>query len=155
MLLINNKRYTIMENTRTVDAIMTKNVISITPETPYAEIKDLFDKNHFHHLPVLDDKKQLMGIISKEDLYKALFLISLHTKHPDYSHLKYGYISASDLMTKYPVFLEPDDMIDLAADIFLSNKLHALPILEDGDLIGIVTTHDMMQYAFTEMRSAV
>lgn len=144
-----------MENPRSVSAIMTKDVTSIGPDMPYAEIKDIFDNNHFHHLPVLNEKKQLMGIISKEDLFKAIYLISLHTKHPDYSHLKYGYISASDLMTKYPVFLEPDDLIELAVDIFLANKLHALPILDDGQLVGIVTTHDMMQFAFTEMRSEV
>jgi len=144
-----------MENLRTVDKIMTKKVKSIKLDTPYAEIKALFDDNHFHHLPVLDDKNQLMGIVSKEDLYKALYMVSLGTRKPDYSHLEYGYISASELMTKYPVFLEQDDLIELAADIFLSNKLHALPILDDGELIGIVTTHDMMQYAFTDMRSAV
>lgn len=144
-----------MENPRSVSAIMTKDVTSIGPDMPYAEIKDIFDNNHFHHLPVLNEKKQLMGIISKEDLFKAIYLISLHTKHPDYSHLKYGYISASDLMTKYPVFLETDDLIELAVDIFLANKLHALPILDDGQLVGIVTTHDMMQFAFTEMRSEV
>ena len=45
--------------------------------------------------------------------------------------------------------LEPDDTIGLAADIFLANKFHALPVVEDERLVGIVTTHDLLKYSFT------
>ncbi len=41
-----------------------------------------------------------------------------------------------------------DTCYGLAADIFLANKFHALPIVEDGILIGLVTSHDLLQYSF-------
>jgi CBS domain-containing protein len=58
-------------------------------------------------------------------------------------------------MTTYPVFLEPDDTIDLAADIFLANKFHALPILDDGQLVGLLTTHDLIRHVFSEVQNSV
>ena len=51
-------------------------------------------------------------------------------------------------MTKYPISLEPDDTIGLAADIFLANRFHALPILDDDVLVGLVTAHDLLRYSF-------
>jgi CBS domain-containing protein len=58
-------------------------------------------------------------------------------------------MTAEQFMTKYPVQLDPDDSIGLAADIFLANKFHALPIVEDGVLVGLVTSHDLLQYSFS------
>ncbi|MEZ4985775.1 MAG: CBS domain-containing protein [Saprospiraceae bacterium] len=138
-----------------VSTIMTKNVVSVREDTVFSAIKALFDKHHFHHLPVLDEKHQLKGIISREDLGKASIVLSLHTAGKTYSELAFNHITAKDLMSSYPVFLTPDDSIDLAADIFLSNKMHAVPILDDGELIGIVTTHDLLRYAFTDMRAGL
>lgn len=144
-----------MDNQHTVEQIMTKEVISILETAAFSEIKNIFANHHFHHIPVLGIDKQLKGIISKEDLTRANSILSLSTgdKHLDTPEL--DQLCAKDIMSTYPVFLTPDDQIDLAADVFLSNKMHALPILEDGRLIGIVTTHDLLRYAFTEMRSKV
>ena len=140
---------------KTVDKIMTKEVITVFETATFSEIKRIFDTHHFHHLPVLDFSNQLKGIVSKEDLAKASYLLTLNTTGKTYTEKEFDYISAKDIMSSYPVFLTPDDEIDLAADVFLSNKLHALPILEDGRLVGIVTTHDLLRYAFTEMRTGV
>ena len=139
----------------TVDKIMTKEVITVFETATFSEVKRIFDTHHFHHLPVLDFSNKLKGIISKEDLAKASYLLSLKTTGKTYSQKEFDYISAVDIMSTYPVFLTPDDDIDLAADVFLSNKLHALPILDDGQLVGIITTHDLLRYAFTEMRTGV
>lgn len=134
---------------------MTTKVVTVFETATFSEIKRVFDTHHFHHLPVLDFNNQLKGMISKEDLAKASYLLTLNTTGKTYTTKEFDYISAKDIMSSYPVFLTPDDEIDLAADVFLSNKLHALPILDDGRLIGIVTTHDLLRYAFTEMRTGV
>ena len=51
-------------------------------------------------------------------------------------------------MTKYPVSLDMEDTVGLAADIFMANKFHALPVVENNQLVGIVTTHDILLFAF-------
>jgi len=65
-----------------------------------------------------------------------------------YSKKTYNNIFAKDIMTENPVFLNPEDSIGLAADLFLENIYHAIPIMEDGVLVGIITTHDLLAYAF-------
>lgn len=57
---------------------------------------------------------------------------------------------AEDIMTRDPLIIEPADTIGLAADIFRANALHALPVVEDGELVGIVTSHDLLTYAYQE-----
>ena len=51
-------------------------------------------------------------------------------------------------MTEFPMHLDPEDSIGLAADTFLANKFHALPIVEDQVLVGLITTHDLLKYSF-------
>lgn len=136
-----------------ISSVMTRKLVTIEPETTLARIKNLFENNSFHHLPVVSAERKLVGIISKEDFARAAYLLSLNTSGKTYSHLEYGSLSAKDIMTIYPVFLEPGDTIGLAADIFLANKFHALPILEDGELIGLVTTHDLVRFAFADVIS--
>lgn len=128
--------------------IMTTNLVTVTLDTKAEQIKDLFDKNGFHHLPVVDRGENLAGIISKEDFFKISYILSLKTSGPTWSEKKYQTLRANDFMTSYPLSLDPDDTIGLAADIFLANKLHSLPIVEDGQLIGLVTSHDLLQYGF-------
>ena len=60
----------------------------------------------------------------------------------------YKEMRAEDIMTANPLSIESADTIGLAADIFRANALHALPVVDDGELVGIVTTHDLLTYAF-------
>lgn len=136
-----------------VSKIMSKNLTTVQEDSTLGHIKACFEKNHFHHLPVIKAGQQLVGIISKEDFSRAAYLISVNTGGATYSKLEYSSISAKDIMTTYPVFLEPDDTIDLAADIFLANKFHALPILDDGQLVGLITTHDLIRHVFSEVQN--
>ena len=87
-------------------------------------------------------------MISKEDFSRIAYVLSLNTSGRTFSNLKYQSLKAEDIMTKYPLSLDPDDTIGLAADIFLANKFHALPIVEDDELLGLVTTHDLLLFSF-------
>ncbi len=130
--------------------IMTTDLITVGPEQNVQAIQDLFRENDFHHLPVLDPGERLIGIISKEDVFKLSYVLSLQTTGKTYSEKEYRSLKAADIMTRYPVTLDPDDTVGLAADIFLANKFHALPIVEDEQLMGLVTTHDLLAYRFGE-----
>lgn len=130
--------------------IMTTDLITVGPEQNVQAIQDLFRENEFHHLPVLDRGERLIGIISKEDVFKLSYVLSLQTTGKTYSEKEYRSLKAADIMTRYPVTLDPDDTVGLAADIFLANKFHALPIVEDEQLMGLVTTHDLLAHRFGE-----
>ncbi len=128
--------------------LMTKDLTVIQLDTPFYKIKSIFDTNSFHHLPVVDKMAMAKGIISKNDFTNLAYQLSNETAGKTYSNKTYNNIFAKDIMTKNPVFLNPEDSIGLAADLFLENIYHALPIMEDGVLVGIITTHDLLAHAF-------
>lgn len=126
-----------------VESIMTSNLVTVRPDTPLNKVAEVFSKHNFHHLPVTDGQGMLLGIISREDFAKVAYILSFNENGKGGNA-----ICASDVMSKYPLSLSPEDSIGLAADIFLANKFHALPIIEGGVLVGLVTTHDLIAYSF-------
>ncbi len=131
-----------------IKTIMTKRLVTVSPDTDAQTIRDIFNDNDFHHLPVVDAGQVLVGIISREDFFKVNYILSLGQTGRVWSEREYQRLRAADFMTKYPLVLDPEDTIGLAADIFLANQFHALPIVDDNALVGIVTTHDLLKYGF-------
>ena len=138
-----------MDTNQAVKNIMTTNLVTIPPTATAREVKNIFNEYSFHHLPVVNGANRLLGIISKEDFSKIAYVLSLNTSGKTFSQLKYDSLQAVDFMTKYPLSLDPEDTIGLAADIFLANKFHALPIVEDDALVGLVTAHDLLLFSFS------
>ncbi len=131
-----------------VQEIMTTNPVTVPPTATLGEVRALFSKNSFHHVPVAGPGGELVGIISREDFFKVAYVLSVEAARADNTKSRFQHLMAEDIMTKYPLQLAPDDTIGLAADIFLANKFHAVPIVDDGQLVGIVTSHDLLTYAF-------
>lgn len=123
-----------------ISAILTRDVITIRPDTLAEDAKGVFTEKRIHHLPVVNDYGHLEGIISKVDLYRMEKLLE---KRPSTSPP----LKAKDFMTKHPRFLSSDIDLAEAAYIFLENKFHALPIVDDGIVVGIITTHDLLALA--------
>ncbi len=128
--------------------IMTTKLVTIPTDEKIKAIKPLFEKNNFHHLLVTDERNGLIGIISKEDFYKFTHTLTLQTTGKTWSNIKYETICAKDIMTSSPIVLAPEDTIGLAVDLFLNNQFHALPVVDTNDLVGILTTFDLMKYAY-------
>lgn len=126
-----------------VKEIMTTELTTVEPFDALNKIRDIFNSNKFHHLLVVEQGSVLKGIISESDLNKYIQLLAFDSKNAFHGPRK-----AVDIMTKSPTVLDPEDSIGLAADIFLANHFHALPVIEDQKLVGLVTTHDVLKYCF-------
>ena len=137
-----------MNPDRPIRDIMITKLVTVSSETTAEAIQTIFRENDFHHIPVVDKGETLIGIISKEDFYKVSYLMSYNTTGRTWTEKEYQALRARDFMTKFPLTLDPDDTIGLAADIFLANKFHSLPIVEDGKLIGMITAHDLLEFSF-------
>ena len=142
-----------MNAMNTVSSIMTKekDLVTVSPDTSLDEVHKLFAIHSFHHIPVVGDGQKLKGIISKQDLLKVAFSLAKRTGGQTYSEIKYHTMLVEEVMTNDPIQLDPDDTIGLAADIFLANKFHSLPIVEQDELVGIVTTHDLLKSIFNDV----
>ena len=133
-----------------IKEIMTTELISVSPDTSYEKIKSIFSKNDFHHIPVVNTDRSVAGIISRMDWLNSLKDLAEQTAGKVYNQKVLTAMVAKDFMTENPLVLDPDDNIGLAADIFLANKFHAVPIVEDNQIQGILTAHDLIEYAYTK-----
>lgn len=131
-----------------IRTIMTNELVTIHPDEKVKDIKSLFEVHNFHHLLVVEESNGLVGIISKEDFHKFTYNLTFQTTGKTWSTITYDTICAKDIMTKSPFVLDPDDTIGLAADLFLANKFHALPIVDGKALVGILTSFDLLKYSF-------
>ena len=128
--------------------IMTQMPITVNSTAALSEINRIFEENAFHHIPVVD-RGALVGIISRQDFLQMQHVLSSGWNGNVRQGSGYQDFLARDIMTEYPMCLSPDDSVGLAADIFLSNKFHALPIIDEDILVGIVTAHDLIAFAYT------
>lgn len=121
-----------------ISTIMTPKVVTVHPEDSLEVVKTLLFEKHFHHLPVIDADGKLKGIITSWDLIKS-----------NKRFEEYGDYRVKDLMTTNVATLGPNDLVGAAAMVFLKHLFHGLPIInDDGTLLGIITTHDILKYEF-------
>jgi CBS domain-containing protein len=133
-----------------ISTIMTTDTMFVKTTDSLPVVEKVFKQFRIHHLPVVDKDHSVVGIISKTDLVSFLKQLSLNSSGKLYSQFTADHSTAAEIMTPEPMVIDPDDTIGLAADIFLANTLHALPVVEDKKLVGIITTHDLLKYAFAE-----
>lgn len=121
-----------------VNTIMTTDLITVKPSDTLAHVRHIFMQNSIHHLPVTDDSGRLVGILTTYDMWKN-----------EIAPADYATILVMDIMTVRIAKIGPADKIGTAAEIFLDNRFHALPIVnEDNLLLGIVTSHDVLKYEY-------
>ncbi|TVP47350.1 MAG: CBS domain-containing protein [Mongoliibacter sp.] len=132
-----------MKLDRKVEEIMTKEVVSVENHQTLAEILILFRKNKIRHIPVLGDKK-VVGIISRSDINRLTFgAIFDNQDSSEESILEM--LSITQVMSANPKVVSTKDSLQKVAQIFAEEEFHALPVVEDGKLKGIITTTDLIK----------
>jgi acetoin utilization protein AcuB len=118
-----------------VSTWMTRDPVTIGPREMLSEAQEKMHRGGFRRLPVVDDKGKLIGIIAESDLRAhAGYLPSTH-------------VDAA--MTETPITIGPDQPIETAAEVILQKKIGGLPVLgDDGRVIGMITTSDLLQGLF-------
>lgn len=143
----------LMDQTLPVSSIMTTDLIIIRPSDPLRVAADAFRKNNIHHLPVVDERNRLVGMFSKSDYLRvgsAWTAFQRKKGQVEPVNLYHEKITIGEVMIREVVTLEPGDAISVAVGIFRENLFQSIPIEEDGVLVGIVTTFDLLKYAFEE-----
>lgn len=130
-----------------VSSLMSRDVIFVQPGTPITEIHQIFEANRFHHLPVVSHGR-IVGMISRPDYAKVRYMLVVTWSGSVELNASYDQLTAEDIMSTQVLHIEPGDTIGLAADIFLANTIHALPVIEDNELVGIITSHDLLKHAY-------
>ncbi len=126
-----------------IGRIMHTDLITISPQTTLVEAKELLEEKQIDHLLVVNDKKKLVGIVSDRDLkqYMASPATSLSTHELNYLLQK---VVVSMIMIKTVVTVPTNTTIERAALVMQQNRISALPVMEDDNLAGIITSTDVM-----------
>ena len=126
-----------------ISAHMSKNLITVSPQDPLRTVKEAFAKHKIHHLPVVKFGK-ILGMISKIDLHAYLKGANHEIRDEFNAHLL-DHFKAEDIMTRKLAKVSPDDRLNVAVDVFSKNLFHALPVVKEDILVGIITTHDIIK----------
>jgi acetoin utilization protein AcuB len=127
-----------------IGRIMHTNLITVAPDTTLVEARKLLESKGIEHLLVVDDSGKLVGILSDRDLnhYWASPANTLSTHELGYLLEK---ILVKMIMVKTVVTITPETTIERAAQIMQSNNISSLPVMENGKLVGIITSTDVME----------
>ena len=142
-----------MTQPQNIGQIMTKEVIFVKPEDTMDKVSEIFKRNNFHHIPVVTENGKTVGILSKGDYFQLTHGLTLfkHKNSMEYNDSLMRSLLVKEVMTHPVAKLHPEDSIRTAADIFKENLFHALPVVNDeNQLVGIVTTFDLLNFAFTD-----
>lgn len=126
-----------------IGRIMHTNLITVSPDTSLVDATDIVESKKIDHLLVVDENKKLVGLVSDRDLkqYWASPATSLSTHELNYLLQK---VVVSMIMVKTVVTVPESTTIERAAFIMQKHRISALPVMEDGELVGIITSTDVM-----------
>jgi acetoin utilization protein AcuB len=131
---------------------MSAKPVTIDVGSTIIEALRIMRENQVRRLPVLDEKGDLVGIVSEKDLLYAspspATSLSIYEMHDVLSRLK-----VSELMTTELITVTPDTLLEEAARVMADNKIGGLPVVEDGRLVGIITETDIFK-VFLELLGA-
>ena len=133
-----------------VAEVMTQNPVFVESEAPLAEADRLMEDHNVRRLPVMEDGR-LVGIISKGDLREA-HMAELSTCHPFEPMAEENWLTVAEAMSSPVVTGTPYTPVVEAAQLMLEHKIGALPVLDAGRLVGILTDTDLIRLLMGEMQ---
>lgn len=132
----------------TVSDLMTVDPETIDPGTSLRHIIEVMKMEGCRHLPVLRDGK-LVGIVTDRDVRLVMNSpIVLHGRWQDEELL--NKVTAESCMTPNPITVTPDTPAYRAAEMLSIYKFGGLPVVDDGELVGIITVTDFLDYLAAE-----
>ncbi|MCR4405812.1 MAG: CBS domain-containing protein [Anaerolineae bacterium] len=134
-----------------VAEVMTPHPIVVESEAPLAEVERLMEEHRIRRLPVLENGR-LVGIISKGDLREAR-MAELASRHPYEPVTESSWLTAAEAMTTPVITVTPQTPLVEAVQLMLEHKIGGLPVLESGQLVGILTDTDVIRLLVKETLS--
>lgn len=116
-----------------IKEVMSRNVITVQPNTPVYEAMILLTKHKISGLPVVDEQDHLKGILTERDLLRIML-----DKNLDVNHV------VEEYMTRNVVSFSEDTNALTICEFFINNPIRRVPIIKDGKLIGVISRRDII-----------
>ena len=134
-----------MKKRTPVSAIMTSNVITLNSTDSLETAERLFKKHNIRHIPVVSGK-EVLGMLSLTDLLRISFADAIDEEDDSVETIVYNMFTIEQVMAKNLVSVSSTTTIKDVALILSQKEFHAIPVIDDEKLVGIVTTTDLINY---------
>jgi CBS domain-containing protein len=143
--------------------LMQTQVVTVDPETPLVDVQRLFVEEEINGAPVVSDDREILGVVTSLDVLRAVeeehdtaasysvyFRESLEFSGPDWSRMpedfqdRLAQLTAADAMTKGVISVTADAPASQIARTLRSNHVHRVFVVEDGALLGVISTFDLI-----------
>lgn len=136
-----------------IEQLMTKNVVTVTPETPLKDAAELLSRHHISGLPVVGAEGEVLGVVSEADILRreeglppdvggrfGWFFRSM-----DGEVAKVTASTAGEAMTAPALTVRPREQVTVAARLMIEHRINRLPVVYGGRLVGIISRADLVR----------
>jgi CBS domain-containing protein len=134
-----------MKKRTPVSAIMTKNVITLNSTDTLETAERLFKSHGIRHIPVVSGDT-IIGMLSYTDLLRISFADAVDEDEGSVDTVVYNMFTIEQVMAKNLVKVSSGTTIKEVAELLAKKEFHALPVVDNDSLVGIVTTTDLINY---------
>lgn len=134
-----------MKKRTPVSSIMTANVITLNHTDNLDTAERLFKSKNIRHIPVVSGDA-IIGMLSYTDLLRISFADGAYEEEESVETVVYNMFTIEQVMAKNLISVSSHTTIKEAAEILAKKEFHALPVVDDGKLVGILTTTDLINY---------
>ena len=127
----------------TLDAIMSTDLVTLAPSGTLAEARELMQEHRIHHIPVVDDSGDLIGLVTLTNVLAATDSVLRKTDnriHASDIHIK-------DVMVTEVATVDRNASLRQAALFLEKHRIGCLPVVDEGKLCGIITETDFVAVA--------
>lgn len=140
-----------MINKTLVSDIMSKDVITLEYKDDLEKAEHLFKQHKIRHIPVIDIQKRIKGMLSYTDLLRISFADAIGDDEMSIDSVVYNMFTIEQVMVKNVVSMPSNATVKEVAELLAKRNFHAIPIVDDEKLVGIVTTTDLLKFMLTQL----
>jgi CBS domain-containing protein len=129
---------------------MSTDIIALHRDDDLETAEMLFKRHKIRHIPVVD-KDVIIGMLSYTDLLRISFADAVDPYDTDVDTLVYNMFTIEQVMAKNIISVPSTASIKQVAELLAQREFHALPVVDNGNLVGIVTTTDLINYLLKKL----
>lgn len=138
-----------MKRRTPISEIMTKDVITLNHTDDLETAESLFKNKKIRHIPVVSGE-QIIGMLSYTDLLRISFADAIDEEEDTVDTVVYNMFTIEQVMAKNLISVNSTTTIKEVAEILSKKEFHAIPVVDDNNLVGIVTTTDLINYLLAQ-----
>jgi CBS domain-containing protein len=138
-----------MKKEEPISKIMATDLVTLCVSDDLVTAEKLFVENKIKHIPIVKEK-EIIGMLSFTDLQKVSYS-DVSEDQRSIDSFVYNTFTIEQVMAKNIIAVPPYTSIKDAAELLTKKGFHALPVIEDSELVGIVTTRDLVKYLVAQL----